>query len=330
MDFGKIGKEFAETYQKALVTGGAGFIGSHIIEELLTLGVDVVCLDNFVAGKQSNIQPFMQNKHFSLVDCDITDYKSLEPHVKDVDIIFNEAASKKNVCINNPRRDLHVNGEGTFNLLELARDYGVKKFVHASTGSVYGEAQIIPQTETHPLNPVSYYGVSKLAGERYVKTFSYLYDLNTTILRYFHVYGSRQESGIYGGVIAIFIRQLLEGKNLTIFGDGTQERSFTYVKDVARANILVAVCPETKGEVYNCASGLNVTLNELSDLLLTIMGKKGVLDPVYSDWTIGDIKKFSISNSKLCSLGFSFEYPFLEGLKETIRYFSDAYCKGLI
>jgi len=225
-----------------------------------------------------------------------------------------------------PRVDLKVNGEGAYNMLELARDNNVKKFVHASTGSVYGEAQIIPQTEDHPLCPVSYYGVSKLAGERYAKTFEHLYDLDATILRYFHVYGARQESGEFGGVIAIFARQLLQGITPTIFGDGTQERSFTYVKDCARANLFVAANEGTKGEVYNCASGINVTLIDLYKALHKIMGGE-YIEPEFGGWLIGDIKKFDISNKKLKSLGFEFETEFNDGLIETFNYFKKVYGK---
>src|SRR5690554_3105409 len=127
-------EQFRKLYGKALVTGGAGFIGSHIVEELLDIGVDVVSIDNFIAGKERNINKFLSNKKFKSVNCDVTDYEELRKHFDGVDIVFHEAASKKNVCIRDPRMDLTVNGEGTFNLLELAKDNGVKKFVHASTG----------------------------------------------------------------------------------------------------------------------------------------------------------------------------------------------------
>ena len=136
-----------------------------------------------------------------------------------MDIVFHQAASKKTICLNNPRLDLEINAKGTFNLLELSVKHNVKKFVHASTGSVYGEAQYKPQDEQHPLNPTSYYGVSKLAGEKYVRAFHDLYNLNVTILRYFHVYGPRQESSDVGGVVSIFTRRILEGKPIYIYGD---------------------------------------------------------------------------------------------------------------
>ena len=320
MDLNRVKSDIGRRFSKALVTGGAGFIGSHVIEALLDTGIDVVSIDNYVAGKKENIEAFQSNPRFKDIRCDVTDYESLKKHFDGVDVVFHQAASKKNVCIKDPRMDLRVNGEGTFNLLELSRDFGVKKFVHASTGSVYGEAQILPQTEEHPLCPVSYYGVSKLAGERYVKAFEHLYGLDATILRYFHVYGPRQESGEFGGVIAIFARAIMNDKNPVIFGDGTQERSFTYVKDCVNANLFTAVTQGTKGEAYNCASGINVTVGELCNKMLEEMGASH-LKPDYQDWLIGDIKKFEISNEKLCSLGFEFQTEFTQGLQNTIQYY---------
>jgi len=325
MNYSEAKKEVTSRFRRALVTGGAGFIGSHLVDELLDLGLEVISIDNFSAGKHENINHNLSNPRFTSVKVDTTDYEELRKYFNGVDIVFNQAASKKNICINNPRLDLQVNGLGTFNVLELSRDYGVKKVVHASTGSVYGEAQVLPQTEEHPIEPVSYYGVSKLAGERYAKVFERLYDLDTTILRYFHVYGPRQESGELGGVVAIFARNILKSERPTIFGDGTQQRSFTYVKDVVRANILVAASDKTKGEVFNCASGINVTINMLCDELLHLLGKEKILTPLYKEWQIGDIKVFQISNRKLLDLGFAFETSFHDGLVETVNYFKSSF-----
>jgi UDP-glucose 4-epimerase len=306
-------------FRKAVVTGGAGFIGSHIVEELVQIGVETTSIDNYSAGKKENLVHLKRYNNFREVDCDITDYKQLEKYFSNVEIVFHNAASKKTICLNNPRRDLQINAEGTFNLLELSLKYGVKKFIHASTGSVYGEAQYFPQDENHPFNPTSYYGVSKLAGERYAKVFEHLYDLDVTILRYFHVYGPRQESSDVGGVVSIFARRLIKNRPIIIYGDGTQQRSFTYVKDVVGANLLVASLGNTKGEIYNCASGIKVTIDELSKKMINLLHKKNV-QIIYEDWLPGDIKVFEIDNSKLKKLGFKFKTSFDTCLKETIEW----------
>jgi UDP-glucose 4-epimerase len=311
----------SEQYSKALVTGGAGFIGSHICEELVKSGIQVVSLDDYSAGKEQNCAFLEGYDNYHAVDCDVTDMNNLPRHFEGVDLVFHNAASKKNICLRDPRRDLEVNAKGAYNMLELAKAFGVKKFVHASTGSVYGEAQYYPQDEEHPLRPVSYYGVSKLAGERYVILYNRIYGLNTTVLRYFHVYGPRQESNEFGGVVAIFTRNMLMDQTPVIFGDGTQERSFTYVKDVVKANLLVATDERTSGEVYNCASAISVTIEDLCHRVIEFFGKSGEVRPRYDDWLVGDIKKFDIDNSKIKALGMSFETDFWAKLRETIEYY---------
>lgn len=308
-----------EKYSKAIVTGGAGFIGSHLVEELLSQGLEVVSIDNYFAGKKENLAQFHDYDCFHEINCDVTDYDHLKKHFEGVDIVFHEAASKKTICLNDPRKDLLINGTGTFNILELARDFGVKKVVHASTGSVYGEAMYFPQDEEHPLNPTSYYGVSKLAGEKYVRAFCDLYDMDCTMLRYFHVYGPRQENSDVGGVVSIFGRRVINGEPPNIHGDGTQQRSFTYVKDLVKANMLVAMASGTKGEVYNCASGINVTVGELAEKVKEHFGRQD-LQTIYDDWTVGDIKTFDVSNEKIKKLGHEFQWGFDEGLKETLNW----------
>ena len=309
-------------FETAIVTGGAGFVGSHLCDALVQAGIETISIDDYIAGKSENLIQLRDYKNFSELSCDITDMDALGKIIQDIDVIFHQAASKKTVCLRDPRRDLQVNGEGTFNLLELARDRGVKKFVHASTGSVYGEAIYLPQDENHPVAPTSYYGVSKLAGESYVNAFNKLYDLDTTVLRYFHVYGPRQEDGEFGGVVAIFMRKILEGLPLVIFGDGSQERSFTNVDDVVEANLRSAYVPEATGKIYNCASGINVTIQELAEQVTQLAGD---IEPQiqYGDWTPGDIRKFEIDNSRICAdLGIEFEKDFNQGLEKTWDWFN--------
>ena len=312
-------QHLTDRYKRAMVTGGAGFVGSHLTEELLQEGLEVVSVDSYFAGKKENLSHLRDYKTFTEAECDVTNYEGLKALFEGVDIVFHEAASKKTICLNDPRRDMEINGSGTFNMLELARDFGVKKFVHASTGSVYGEAQYYPQDERHPLEPTSYYGVSKLAGEKYAMAFCHLYGLDVTVLRYFHVYGPRQEHSDVGGVVSIFGRRVLNDQPPIIFGDGTQQRSFTHVSDVVAINKLVACTEVTKGEVYNCASGIKVTIQELAEKVLAFFGKEH-LEIVYQEWTPGDIKVFDVDNAKIKGLGFEFGVDFDSGLEETLEW----------
>ena len=312
-------EEFNEKYKRALVTGGAGFIGSHLVEGLLQEGLEVISIDNYVAGKRANLAALKAYPGFREVDCDILDQKKLECFFEGVDVVFNQAASKMTVCLRDPALDLQVNAQGTFNVLELSRKYGIKKVVHVSTGSVYGDAQYYPTDELHPLNPTSYYGVSKLAGEKYARAFAHLYDLDVTMLRYFHVYGPRQESSDVGGVVSIFARRALHDQPLVIYGDGSQLRSFTYVEDVVDINKLVALRAQSKGEAYNCASGIKVTILELAQKVLAYYGKEN-LEIQFEDWRLGDILKFDVDNAKLKELNFEFRTDFDAGLARTLEW----------
>ena len=305
-------------FKKALVTGGAGFIGSHIVESLLQDGLSVVSVDDFSAGKKFNYVDFIDNPKFSFVECDITNFDELLSCFNGVDVVFHEAVSKNTVCMRDPSRDLVINAQGTLNVLEAARRSGVKKFVHASTGSVYGDAEYYPTDEHHSVNPNSYYGVSKLAGEKYVRLFSHLYEMDVTILRYFHVYGPRQDYSDVGGVVSIFGRRAFNKKPLIIYGDGTQLRSFTSVCDVVNINKLVASVEGTTGEVYNCASGAKITVRELAEKVLRHF--KRPIEIEYQDWKPGDVKVFDVDNSKIKQLGFEFQVDFNAGLSKTLAW----------
>lgn len=307
--------------KKVLVTGGAGFVGSHLCEELVNLGSNVISADNYSAGKKENIKFLQKYDNFQAVNMDVTQKDGWDDIFTDLDIIFHNAASKKNICLMNPQRDLEVNAGGTLNLLLLASKFRIDKFVHASTGSVYGEPEIFPSDESHPLNPVSYYGVSKLAGERYVAAFNRLYGMNTTILRYFHVYGTRQESNEFGGVVSIFLRKILENKSIEIFGDGQQVRSFTYVKDLVKANLLAAVTPEASGEVFNAASGISISINELATGLKKLT--KSDVSIIYGKPLVGDITNFDISNEKIKDiLNIKFDQDFWGRMNEILEDFN--------
>lgn len=314
---------FMSKYQTALVTGAAGFIGSHIVEELLSYGVKVIAVDDFSAGHRSNLELFLPNKNLIIVECDISNLELFRKCFDRVDIVFHNAASKKNICLVNPSRDLQVNATGTLNVMLLAKEYGVKKVVHASTGSVYGEPVKMPINELSPLAPVSYYGVSKLAGDRYVDVFDRLHNIDTSILRYFHVYGPRQETdGDLGGVVAIFAINLISNKPIVIHGDGEQIRSFTYVKDIVKANILCAISPQSRNQIYNCASGIKVSINQLSRLMMERLNKNADSLINHGAELVGDIRFFDIDNSKILALGLDFT-DFNDGIDKTIKYFQE-------
>ncbi len=272
---------------KAIVTGGAGFIGSHICEELMIKGHEVISIDDYSAGRKSNVPAGVLQ-----LNVDVTDRHRLAEVFGQYrpDVVFHNAASKKTVCLKSPLRDLEVNVMGTFNVANQCYQNKVK-MIHASTGSVYGERRDV-MDEGHPVNPVSYYGVSKLAGEKYVQMFGSM-GMKYCILRYFHVYGSRQDDrDDVGGVVAIWLRRIKEGKPIKVFGDGSQVRSFTYVKDVAKANILAI----DQTGVYNCASG---GVYSLSALILALMTRFGHVPVEFEDWQVGDIREFDVDNSAI-------------------------------
>lgn len=304
-----------------LVTGGAGFIGSHICTEIIKQGKKCICIDSLVAGERENIEHLRESPNFSFYAIDIR-HKWLKDLFENVDIVFHNAASKNVVCMRDPHEDLDVNAWGTFNIAKLCQDYKVKKMIHASTGSVYGPIQrSITSEDEHPTYPVSYYGVSKLAGESYLRVFRTLNpDFHYSVLRYYHVYGSRQNSSEFGGVVPIFIRNCYEGKPLVIFGSGQQERSFTYVGDVVKANFITANEERSDGKIYNCASGLSITIYELAQLIRKIMDREDV-QIKFAPWRPGDVKSFNIDNRKIKSLGMTFDLDFKKRLQETVEWY---------
>jgi len=308
-------------FKKALVTGGAGFVGSNLVNSLLQDNLEVIVIDDFSTGKVENLQDLQIQylDKLKVIKADIVNKEKIAHYFEGVDVVFHQACSKMTLCLLNPGRDLAVNAQGTLNLLELAVDFKVKKFIHVSTGSVYGQPKYYPTDENHFLNPSSYYGVSKLAGEKYARVFSELYDLDVSILRYYHVYGPKQDSGNYGGVIGIFCEKVLQDKDITIFGDGTQIRSFTYVKDVVNINKFIAL-KGVKGEAYNCASCLQISIKDTAKLIIQALNSSSKI--IYDNWKAGDIKYFNPSNDKLIKLGFEFEYlDFKKGLLETIEWY---------
>lgn len=317
----------SRTMRRAMVTGGAGFIGSHLVEALVNRGIDVVSFDDYSAGRATNLDAVRGRPNFTEFSGDVTDPVAVRKAMARVDTVFHEAASKKTVCMRDPSRDLAVNGGGALILLQAAIELGVEKFVHASTGSVYGEPVTMPQTEDHRLRPVSYYGVSKLAGESYVNTFGHLFGLDTTILRYFHVYGPKQESSDVGGVVSIFLRKALADEPLVIHGDGGQMRTFTWVGDVVEANIRAATKRISRGKTYNCASGIRVSVSDLAAKVLARANPGLAIEHV--EPLPGDIRIFDVDNTAIKrDLGIEFERDFDRGLEHTLDWAMAAFRTG--
>lgn len=305
------------------VTGGAGFIGSRICEVALSQGIQVVAVDNFRSGYRENIEPFLSDPLFTFIEGSITDLETMREAFEGVEVVFDNAASKNTVCLAEPRTDLDVNAWGAWTVAEAARLAGVRKIVHASTGSVYGELLAGHQDEDHPKHPVSFYGVSKLAGENYLRAFANYYPgFRYSVIRYFHVYGPRQEHRPGGGVIPIFISQVLSGAPMTIYGDGTQVRSFTFVDDDVAANFLLANTEESDGLAFNAASGIRITIGELADMVRTMMGAP-THPIVFDDWRPGDIREFNVDVSRLKALGHAVPTDFDAGLRHTIEWYSN-------
>jgi UDP-glucose 4-epimerase len=281
--------------KKILVTGGAGFIGSHVIDRLVQEN-EVICLDNFdpyydPVIKKRNIQHNLENKNFRLVEGDIRDAKLLKDLLEDVDYVIHEAAQAGvSPSVKNPRKTHEVNVTGTFNLLEAALHSDVKRIINASSSSVYGRVEYLPYDENHPTNPISPYGVSKLATEHYCKVFQELYGLNIVSLRYFTVYGPRMRPDL---AIHIFSRRALRGEPIEIFGDGSKTRDFTYIDDVVDATLLAV----ERGEgIYNVGGGNRITIAQLAKKIINLTGSKSEI--VYTESVRGDAEHTLADNTK--------------------------------
>ena len=306
---------------KCLVTGGAGFIGSHIIERLLRQHHDVICLDNFDSYynpeiKKRNCSSFMGNDQFTLINGDILDRKLLQEILNDVDIIFHEAAQAGvPLSTENPSKSHNVNTTGTLNLLESAVKADVKRFIYASSSSVYGIVKYLPFDEDHPTNPVSPYGVSKLMAEHYCRVFSDLYGLPSVALRYFTVYGPAMRPDL---AIHIFTRQALMNKPITIFGTGDRTRDFTYIDDIVDANMIVL----TRGDgVYNIGGGHRVSIKELAGKIIEITKSSSVIH--HKDAKLGDAEHTYANIAKAQrDLGWKPKTSLNLGLKRYIKWVS--------
>jgi nucleoside-diphosphate-sugar epimerase len=313
-------------YSTILVTGGAGFIGSHIVDRLLDEGVKVRVVDNLSTGEQKNLVQHQGKKNLQFVEGDIRNYDLLKKLTRGVDAVFHEAALVSvTSSVENPILANELNVTGTLNLLKVCVEAKVKRFVFASSCSVYGDSKILPNHENLMPKPLSPYAVSKLAAENYIKVFQDIYNLETVILRYFNVYGPRQKYGPYSGVISIFINRLLKNENLTIYGDGKQTRDFVNVEDVVEANMHALSKRDAVGEVFNVSAGEAISINAVAKALQKIMGKTN-LKLTYAETRLGDIKNSYADISKAKKiLGYTPKVPIKEGLVKLVNW----YTKGI-
>jgi nucleoside-diphosphate-sugar epimerase len=312
-------------YKKLLVTGGAGFIGSHIVDRLLNEGFEVTVIDNLDTGHLKNIDHHQDNKKFHFIKGDIRDFNLVKETMKDTDAVFHEAAlASVTLSVKNPILANDINVTGTLNLLKASSDLHVKRFIYASSAAVYGDTPSPQKKEDMTPNPTSPYGVSKLAAENYVKLFHKLYGLETISLRYFNVYGPRQRFDIqcaYGGAITIFTNRLLKNMPPIIYGDGEQTRDFVYIQDVIEANILALNTKNAAGEVFNIGTDKNISVNQVAEALKDIMNKKD-LKNVHADPRPTDIRHgyADISKAKKI-LGYNPKFAIKEGLTELVNWY---------
>ena len=307
---------------KYLVTGGAGFIGSNIVKELLKQGQEVRVLDNFATGKRENILPLLKNPKLTLIEGDLRSFHIVRSAVKGVDYILHQGALPSVPrSINDPITTNDVNILGMLNILEAAKEFEVKRVICASSSSIYGNSESLPKVETMPVNPMSPYALTKYTQERYCQIFYQLYGLETVSLRYFNVFGPNQDpTSQYSAVIPKFIKLMMQNKSPVIYGDGSQSRDFTYVENNVWANIQACTAEKAAGEVINIACGESYTLLDLVRMLNEILGKE--IEPVFEKERAGDVKHSLAGIEKAKEvLGYEVRVDFKEGLRRTVNFY---------
>ncbi len=312
------------TTTKVLVTGGAGFIGSNLADELIKQGAKVCIVDNFVTGFRENLDEI--NGDFDFIEGDINNDQALKKALEKVEIIFHQAALPSVPrSIENPKETHEACVNGTFNLLIKAKENNVKRLIYAASSSAYGDQPTLPKVETMLPEPLSPYAGAKLMGEYYCKIFSNVFDLETISLRYFNVFGPRQNpSSQYSGVISRFVDTLMSGKIPVIYGDGETSRDFTFIANVVDANIKAAQTTKGIGEVINVANGERITLNELLETIKKITGKENI-SAEYQSERKGDVKHSQASNQKAVEcLGYTKLVGLEEGLRKTIDWWKQS------
>ncbi len=310
---------------KILITGGAGFIGSHLCEKYTREGYSVVCLDNFASGNLMNIKHLLNYHNFKLIKGDIRDFDLLEKIMRDVDVVFHLAAQVHvDRSYIEPKYTYEVIVMGTQNVLEVARLYNAKKVIHASTSEVYGSALRVPIDEEHPLNAPHPYGASKIAADRMCYAYVRTYGMNISILRLFNIYGPRQRDIGYGGVISIFSRRILNNINPIVYGGGNQTRDYTYIEDAVKAYDLVLNHKEPIGEPINFGSGNEVSVLELASKLIEFFGKKGTVKVTHTEPRVGEVERLIADATRAKDiLGWTPVVSLDEGLERFVEWYKD-------
>lgn len=308
---------------KVLVTGGAGFIGSHLTEKLLEMGANVTVYDKFdkyYSGKEKNIAEASKSPRFSLVEGDILDFSSLDSAMKGMDVVMHEAGQAGvGYSVEDPRSTNDVNVVGTLNVLWLAKSHAVKRLVNVSSSSIFGKPQYLPIDEGHPANPASPYGVSKLAAEQYAKVFHRVYGTDVVSLRYFSVYGPR---GRPDQVIRKFMQSLVDGKPPVINGDGSHTRDFTHVSDVVTATISAGMTEGIGGEAFNIGYGERTSILSVAQKLIDLLKMTGKIAPVHAPESKGDFPDTQADHRKATNLlGWNPKVNLDEGLKGYVEWF---------
>ena len=305
---------------KCLVTGGAGFIGSNLADELIRQGAKVTIIDDLSTGYVANLEEIKGD--FRFVEGSINDETALSEAIEGAEIVFHQAALPSVPrSVENPVETHQACVNATFNLLVKAKEVGVRRFIYAASSSAYGDQEVLPKVETMRPEPLSPYAAAKLAGEYYCRVFFEVYGLETYSLRYFNVFGPRQDpSSAYSGVISRFIDVLMNGETPTIYGDGEQTRDFTYIANVVNANLAASQAANGMGEVINAANGDRVSLNELLAVLAKITGRSDA-DPQYLETRTGDVKHSQADNALAVEyLGYKKLVDLEEGLRRTIDW----------
>lgn len=310
---------------KILITGGAGFIGSHLCDKYTQEGHTVLCFDNFMTGDLRNVRHLLNSHNFKLIKGDVRDQAALSQAMRDIDVIFHLAAQVHvDRSYIEPRMTYDVNVMGTQNVLDLARMNDVRRVIYASTSEVYGSAQYVPINEEHPLAAPHPYGASKIAADRMCYAYSVTYGMDIAILRFFNIFGPRQRDAGYGGVISIFTRRILSNMSPIIYGDGHQTRDYTHVADAVEAYDCALRYEGPLAEPVNFGGGQEISILDLANHITDICGKNGEIQPTHAEPRIGEVKRLIADASRAKALfGWTPGYDLVDGLRAFVSWYRE-------